>query len=276
MPDRAFVEYTRTPLPLENLSRIIREKANSYRTAEPFPHIVLDGFFAAEAILDKVLEEFPSKDQIKWTKYDSYHEVKLASKGESQLGPFTRYLIYHLNSSSFINFLEELTGIKGLIPDPHLEGGGLHQILRGGKLGIHADFNKHLKLNLDRRINFIVYLNKEWKEEYGGHIELWDRTMKRCARKVLPVFNRVLIFDTTDFAFHGHPEPLNCPEDRSRKSLALYYFSNGRPDEKLSADHSTIFKLRPGEKQVRTLKQVVNKFIPPIVHDLRFFLKREK
>ncbi len=276
MVDHRVIDYPLTLLPLEHMSRIVKEKTQAYRTAEPFPHIVIDNFFDDTGILDKVLEEFPGKDQINWTRFNDYHEIKLASKREDQLGPFTRHLIYHLNSSFFINFLEELTGIKGLIPDPHLEGGGLHQILRGGKLGIHADFNRHVKLNLDRRLNLIIYLNKDWQEEYGGHIELWDRAMKRWVKKILPIFNRAVIFNTTDFAFHGHPEPLTCPEDRSRKSLALYYYSNGRPEEELSGAHSTLYKLRPNERAVRSVKHVVNKFIPPIVHDFRFLLKSKK
>lgn len=264
-----------TFLPMEKMGRILKEKTESYRTADPFPHLMFDNFLDDEDILNRVLEEFPSKDQIEWTKFDDYHEVKLASKSESQLGLHTRHLIYHLNSSIFINFLEGLTGINGLIPDPHLWGGGLHQILPGGKLGVHADFNRHPQMNLDRRINAIVYLNKDWKDEYGGHLELWDIKMEKCAQKVLPVFNRLVIFNTTDFSFHGHPEPLRCPEGRSRKSLALYYYSNGRPAEELSGAHSTLYQLRPGEKTKRTFKQVVKKFIPPIVHDLRNSLKKK-
>jgi len=275
MLNHGAFSFPATLLPLENMSQIIKAQAHAYRAAEPFPHIVMDNFFEDTTILDRVLEEFPGQDQINWTRFNDYHEIKLASKREDQLGPFTRHLIYHLNSSFFINFLEELTGIQGLVPDPHLEGGGVHQILRGGKLGIHADFNRQVKLNLDRRMNLIIYLNKDWKEEYGGCLELWDREMKNSVKKILPFFNRAVIFNTTDFAFHGHPEPLNCPEDRSRKSLALYYYTNGRPPEELAGVHSTLFQLRPDEIKVRKFKQVAGKFIPPIVHEVRFFVKKK-
>src|SRR6185436_17882303 len=150
-------------------------------------------------------------------------EKKLASKLESQLGERTRRFIWGLNSQVFLTYLETLTGIEGLIPDPHLFGGGLHQIVPGGFLKVHADFNRHEKLKLDRRLNVLIYLNRDWKEEYGGHLELWNRDMSRPERRVLPLFNRCVVFSTTDFSYHGHPDPLRCPEGRTRKSIAMYY-----------------------------------------------------
>ena len=161
---------------------------------------------------------------------------------------FSRHVLYSLNSSLFLKFLEELSGITNLISDSSFRGGGLHYFYRGGKLGIHADFNKHERYGLDRRLNLLLYLNKEWREEYGGHIELWNREMKQCVRSYLPKFNRVVIFTTTETSFHGHPEPLSCPEHMSRKSLALYYYTNARPEENQDDLHSTLFKLRPDEK----------------------------
>lgn len=161
----------------------------------------------------------------------------------------------------FLKFLEELTGITNLISDPSFRGGGLHNIYRGGKLGIHADFNKHERYGLDRRLNLLLYLNKEWREEYGGHIELWNREMKQCVRSYLPKFNRVVIFTTTETSFHGHPKPLSCPEYMSRKSLALYYYTNGRPEEVQGDNHSTIFKLRPDEKIESKLILKTKKFL---------------
>jgi hypothetical protein len=159
--------------------------------------------------------------------------------------------------------------VDNLIPDPRFEGGGLHQIVRGGKLGVHADFNKHRDFGLDRRLNLLLYLNRDWREEYGGHLQLWDRDVARCEAKVLPVFNRVMIFGTTDFTFHGHPDPLTCPEGMTRKSLALYYFSNGRPAEEITGEHSTIFKAREKREFQPTFNQrvrgIARDFLPPIL-----------
>jgi len=200
-------------------------------------------------ILDRVLSEFPGAQGIDWERYDDPRfEVKLASRSEQQIGLFTRYLIYALNSSAFLQFLERLTGIKGLVPDPHLWGGGLHQILPGGKLAVHADFNNYPHFKLDRRLNVLVYLNRDWREEWGGHLELWDRDMARCEQRILPLFNRMVCFSTTDTSFHGHPDELRCPPDRTRRSLALYYYSNGRPAEEIGRPHTTLFQYRPDDE----------------------------
>jgi Rps23 Pro-64 3,4-dihydroxylase Tpa1-like proline 4-hydroxylase len=149
-----------------------------------------------------------------------------------------------MNSWEMLHFLERLTGIDGLIPDPYFGGGGIHQIEPGGFLEVHADFNWHPKLRLDRRLNMLIYLNRDWPEEYGGHLELWDRQLRECVRSILPVFNRTVVFSTTDSSYHGHPRPLGCPPGRTRKSVSLYYYTNGRPDEERSAPHDTIFRKR--------------------------------
>jgi hypothetical protein len=262
------------PLPLEKMAELAKSSARAYANADPFPHIVFDDFFSPAA-LAPVLAEFPGPDAIAWRKFDDYHEVKLASRAETQLGPATKTLIHRMNSSPFIEFLERVTGIEGIVPDPHLEGGGLHQILPGGKLGVHADFNRSLRLKLDRRLNVLLYLNDDWKEEYGGHLELWDREMKECKKRVLPVLNRMLIFSTTDFSYHGHPNPLTCPPGRSRKSIALYYYTNGRPASELKeGGHSTVFKLRPGEKEPLSLRLIGQKIVPPFIFDLHRMITR--
>jgi hypothetical protein len=178
-------------------------------------------------------------------------------------------LMYHLNSMTFLKFLSSVTGIDHLISDPGFEGGGLHQIVRGGKLGVHADFNKHREFGLDRRLNLLLYLNKDWREEYGGHLQLWNRDMTSCEAKVSPIFNRVMVFGTTDFTYHGHPDPLQCPDGMTRKSLALYYFSNGRPPEEVTDEHSTLFRPRD-EKDFRpTIGQRTRNFawdlLPPVL-----------
>lgn len=258
--------YSLDPAYLEDLATRYSE---SYQNAAPFPHIVIDDFLP-EPVLNQVLSEFPKADGIEWQKFEAAAERKLASKSELQMGEMTRFLLYQLNSETFINFLETLTGIKGLIPDPHFVGGGLHQIQRGGYLKMHVDFNRHERLKLDRRLNLLIYLNKNWQEEYGGHLELWDRNMTQCGQKILPIFNRCVIFSTTDFSYHGHPEPLTCPEGETRKSLALYYYSNGRPaSEVRGTPHSTVFRARPGEtlnleKQPLSLKGWVKKLIPTV------------
>lgn len=259
---------------LNNLSTKYKQ---AYSQAQPFPHIVIDNFLS-EYILENILKEFPQPGVIDWKQFDNATEKKLASTSELQMGEATRLLLYQLNSSIFINFLESLTGIEGIIPDPHFVGGGLHQIQRGGYLKIHADFNHHKKLHLDRRLNLLIYLNKNWQEKYGGHFEMWNAEMTRCEQKILPIFNRCVIFNTTDFSYHGHPHPLNCPAGATRKSLALYYYSNGRPPEEVSGKHSTLFKTNDREDlsvaptSNLTIKNIFKKLTPPILLDAKSYL----
>jgi len=212
-----------------------------YVNARPFPHIVLDNLFPNE-ILEEVLDDFPRPEEIAWRKFDNPTEKKLGYWHENPLRPRIQLFLYEMNSAPLLQFLERLTGIEGLISDPYYGGAGPHQIERGGFLKVHVDFNWHPLLRLDRRLNLLVYLNQDWKEEYGGHLELWNRDVSRCEQKVLPVFNRTVVFSTTDFSYHGHPNPLACPEGRTRKSVSFYYYSNGRPDEERSAPHDTIFR----------------------------------
>ena len=224
----------------ERLGELARQRGSDYRQADPFPHFVEDGLFNA-SILDRVLAEFEGMERGGWNRSDATHERKWSTDDPRLLGPFTSALIAQLNGGLFLGFLEELTGITGLVPDPYLRGGGLHEIRRGGLLGIHADFNVHPRLKLYRRLNLLVYLNKAWDESWGGALELWDREGRRAIRTIPPVFNRTVLFDTSNFSYHGHPHPLACPPDRSRKSVALYYYSAECPAEADRTAHGTIF-----------------------------------
>jgi Rps23 Pro-64 3,4-dihydroxylase Tpa1-like proline 4-hydroxylase len=212
-----------------------------YASADPFPHIVLDGLFN-DRDLDAVLADFPAPAQMDWRRFDSALEKKLGYYHESSaISDTVRRFLDATNSFEMLLFLEALTGIDGLIPDPYFGGGGLHQIEPGGFLKVHADFNVHPKLHLDRRLNMLVYLNKNWREEYGGHLELWSAETRTPRKRILPIFNRTVIFSTTDTSLHGHPHPLTCPAGMTRKSVSLYYYTAGRPREERSAPHDTIF-----------------------------------
>src|SRR5713226_2731298 len=145
-------------LDFDHLERIARRKTDQYRTASPFPHIVLDDLFHREMLL-RAVRQFPSPGDIAWYKYDNSLEKKLAMPHADQLPQIFQDIMAELNSARLLTVLELLTGIRGLIVDPEFYGGGLHQIERGGKLDIHADFNVHPKTGLDRRLNLILYLN---------------------------------------------------------------------------------------------------------------------
>lgn len=262
----------------EELADLGASYHQQYISGDPYPHIVLDDFFCPEA-MEEILSQTPSlaKSREGVQKMSNRNEEKYATVGEKQFGETTKHFVRFLNAEPFLRFLEKLTGIENLLPDPHFEGGGHHEILPGGFLKIHADFGKNATTGLDRRLNALVYLNQDWKEEYGGHFELWDVEMKGCVKKVLPLFNRLVVFTTTSFTYHGHPEPLRCPPDRSRRSLALYYYTNGRPVSEVLHDgaHSTLFKARPNSEDDSAssrikdqTKKIIKAITPPILIDV--------
>ena len=245
-----------------NLDEIAKQNQEMYKNSQPFPSIFFDNFFNKDFLL-RVMNEFPNLSTLKNSQiWKNENEFKFGNNSYESFKENTRFCFDFLNSQIFLNFLQKITSIEEkLISDPYLSGGGLHEIKKGGKLKIHTDFNKHSSLNLDRRLNVLIYLNINWQENYGGHLELWDVDMKSPIKKILPVFNRIVIFSTTDYSNHGHPEPLSCPENDSRKSFALYYFSNGRPKSEVYISNQklgTMFKNRMGIKGDTFMKN--NKF----------------
>jgi len=233
-----------------NLKSLANDLKEKYQNAYPFPNIVIDDFFN-ETLLDSVLLEFPDLAKNKGVvEFDNHNEKKLAGNGEALFGDVTKRLCHFLNSQPFLEFLQELTGIREqLLPDPYFVGGGHHELKPGGYLKIHADFNKHFDSKLDRRINVLVYLNKDWQDSFGGFFELWNKEMTKAEKKILPIYNRMVIFSTTSTSYHGNPEVVNCPAGNSRKSLAFYYYTNGRPESEINGlEHSTLFVNRLGVK----------------------------
>ncbi len=252
-----------------NLQNVAAKEKINYANAKPFPSIEFNNFFNY-SFLSKVLEEFPDLSKTNESQnYKGKNEIKLSNKNYSKFPITIKSFIDFLNSDIFLDFLQSITSIKEkLQADPYLEGGGLHEIKTGGVLKVHTDFNRHPFLNLDRRVNVLIYLNKNWKESYGGHLELWNNEMSQCEKKILPYFNKMVIFSTTDFSNHGHPNLLKCPNNMSRKSIALYYFSDGRPENEIFNKHlknRTNFKSRLGVKndadeQKEYFKNYIRKF----------------
>lgn len=231
------------------LMELASQRHDSYVAAEPFPHCVIDDFVSPEwieRILREIPEADPSMQRQNNTAVDDASKPaqwnKVGIQDEKYFSSLVRRVFHELNSWSFLRFLERLTGIANLLPDPSLRGGGVHQTGPGGLLQVHADFNQHPIYGLDRRLNFLLYLNKEWKEEYGGHIELWNKDLTQCVHRVLPVAGRCVVFSTTSESWHGHPKPLACPENMMRRSLALYYYTNGRPENEMRPRHKVIWK----------------------------------
>ena len=206
--------------------------ASVYANNKPFPHIVLKNIWD-NAELSRVADEceiFKNWDEEK----KFYGAVgKRSCSTFSKFANYTSSLITYCNSSDFLAFLESLTGETGLIPDPYLFGGGIHSTINQGFLKMHADFNWHHKLKLYRRLNLLIYLNRDWQESWGGDLRLarlTDDGIKVEAR-IMPTFNKTVIFTTTDHSYHGHPDPMDLPSKRSRNSIALYYYVAQKPKD---------------------------------------------
>jgi hypothetical protein len=264
----------------KRLMAIAKQYKAQYAAAKPFPHVALDGIFP-ERLLQILLEEVPEAngcyDITKCFWLPGKEFLKSYVDKEANMGPYTRIVFGLLRSSTWIRFLEELSGIHGIVPDPHYRGSGIHVTGSGGNLNVHADFNRHNDYKLDRRVNTFVYLNDDWKAEYGGHLELWSQDMKSCVQNILPTLGRYVVFSSTDFSYHGHPQPLACPKGRSRRSMALYYYSNGRPESECldrecsGKGHSTMFQKPVGCKvcQEDTCKAYRNDATPNWVEKIQ-------
>ncbi|HVZ28246.1 MAG TPA: 2OG-Fe(II) oxygenase [Rhizomicrobium sp.] len=221
-----------------------------YINADPFPHIAIEDFIDKD-VLRRLLAEWPVVGRDKKYYNRAQERLKYEWQPHELYSPALRSFLAEMNAEPMVRFIEALTGIKRLIADPYYDGAGLHEIKRGGHLGIHADFNIHKGMNTQRRVNLLIYLNEDWAPEYGGDLELWTKDMSGVRRKVAPRLGTAVIFNTDLDSFHGHPDPLACPPDRSRRSIALYYYTAPEEGIKYIPSRTTAFKSRPGSTDKR-------------------------
>lgn len=223
------------------LNRIADERQDAYAAAAPFPHAVIDDFLPAETA-EQLLRDFETA-QDGWKHYTHFNERKLALTAMAKMPPHTQNVMAALQSQQTIDFVSALSGIENLIADPDLEGAGMHLVKAGGFLNVHTDFLTHTKKpSWSRRINILIYLNKDWQDDWHGSLDLWNADMSECIQSVNPAFNRCVIFSTNDISYHGHPTKLSCPPDKSRKCLLLYYYvDEGHP----LSDSSTDYRATP-------------------------------
>ena len=204
----------------------------TFADAQPFPHVVIDDFFEPE-VAEALERDIPPFDDASWWQYSNPVEEKRALNHWDRFPPATYRAFTYLNDE-FLASLHALTGIDHLRADEGLHGGGWHLHARGGKLNVHLDYSLHPKLELERRLNLIVYLTRGWDPAWGGALGLWSHDAEGTVPKALVKavdcrFNRAVIFDTTH-AWHGLPEPLTCPPGVYRKSIATYYLTPARED----------------------------------------------
>lgn len=254
---------------------IIRNKVSN---AEPFPYFHIDDFLR-EDFAKEVHDAFPTFDRA--TKigrsFNAVNEAKKVQVTDAKLfPPAIAKLNNLLASKEFVEKLSYILDIPNLIADPGLAGGGIHETSGGGRLDVHVDFNFNDDLKLYRRANILIYFNKNWKKEYGGILDLWDSEVKECHAEILPIFNRMACFSTSEISYHG-VTPLKCPEDEVRRSFAAYYYTKEAPEDWSGENHSTIFKARPDEwlqKNVRMPVEKTKRKIDSFIQSIKRFLKR--
>lgn len=240
--------------------------AQAYQSGEPYHHTCIDNFLP-ESIIDGVIADMDKLPDAE-SSFSRAQENLKSSYIPERLPEFSKNLFYAFNSRPFIMFLEEMTGIKGLIPDPYYIGAGIHKTLNGGHLDIHADFNVHPVMRVERRLNVLIYLNRDWKAEWGGSFEIWDNEMTKKMASFVPTYNRMVCFSTGSNTFHGNPEPVNHPDGEPRQSIALYYYTATWDDTR--KEHTTLFKPRPGSKdqedKVIARRALVQDMLPPAIY----------
>lgn len=229
--------------------KILNSKPDSEFYIHPYKHLIIDNFLPEE-LANKCLDNFPSIEENTWEKAnDDDIEIKMRTTWESEfdIPDGIVDVVRILNSSLILKSMAEKFEIQKIIPDPYFTGGGLNITQRGGLLDVHVDGNYHDATGLNRRFNALIYLNKNWEEEWGGEFGMYDRTGEECIKKVEPLFNRLLIFNTHDFSFHGLPNPLNFPEGELRRSIILYYYTKEertKEESETREPHSALWKKR--------------------------------
>lgn len=244
------------------------ELGRQYQTAKPFPSICIDNFLAPE-FLNEVMNAYPNYNEakLKGFEFSSLNESKKIQITEPEKFPEPiQRLSSLLGSKAFMASLETMTGINNLVWDPSFTGGGMHLTASSGLLDVHVDFNFEAKLDLYRRLNILIYLNKEWRDIWGGKVELWDKEVQQLGQSFEPIANRCVIFTTSDFSYHG-VTAVTSPEGVTRNSFAAYYYTTEAGDnsgEIYGGNHTTIFKARPTELKKKYLLMPLNSAVESV------------
>ena len=218
-----------------------------------YRRIVIDDFLKPE-IAERLYENFPTEDQMR-RHYKGLNEQKSEGSSFDKYDPVFEEVRQSIMDVKWAKVLDEITGFDGLILPDDFRGAGVHQGFDGSFLDIHVDFNIHSVKDLYRRLNLLIYLNKDWKDSYGGHLELWNEDVTECIEKISPGFNRCAIFATTETSWHGY-DKMDLPEGVSRKSIFSYYYTP-IPDRNAVPYHDTIFKARPSDTRLKKTQTAV-------------------
>lgn len=252
-----MVDFTLTQIELKQLSSDLAKKIHDVSLGKalfltPYKHLVLDNFLPLQ-LAQACLQNFPCIESDVWERANDIDiEIKYRTNWSSEFDiPHGIVdVVRILNGAEILRAFSKVFDIEKLMPDPYFTGGGLNLSTRGGLLDVHVDGNYHDASGLNRRMNAILYFNQDWQPSWGGEFGIYDETGETCVKKIEPLFNRLVVFDSHDYSWHGLPDPINFPEESPRKSLILYYYTKApRPSDqvKFEKPHSALWKRR-GDK----------------------------
>jgi Rps23 Pro-64 3,4-dihydroxylase Tpa1-like proline 4-hydroxylase len=236
----------------------------SWISAKPFKHIILDDIFDA-GLLERVCREIPRIDDEIWVHESDDHIKQINHRSPVTLSESASELVTLLHSAAFLYLLSEITGIWELLPDPYLQGASYHVVPRGGFFKVHADRSMAYSTGLHRRLALMLYLNKCWKPEYGGQFELWNETGTQREKSVEPIFNRCLIFEVTETSYHGLPVPVACPPGQTRNSFAVYYHTVAKVENGKIKDHTSVYAPASYRQSSFSVGKLARDLTPPLL-----------
>ena len=253
------LSFIRCPL---TLAKGVEELRAEFGSAYPYPHLVLDNLFP-EDLLSAMLDELPPPTSEKWVHERRDRLVKSNLRSAVDLGDRAYEFASAVHSAGFLYFLSEITGVKSLVPDPYLSGAGFHVVPAGGLFDLHADRNTDFHTGLERRLVMLLYLNKGWKTEYGGQLELWNQEATKCEKVVDPIFNRAVIFEIGDKNFHAD-RPVDPKFGLSRKTFVTYFHTVGKD----VVPHSSIFAPSIYQNKPSLVKRIAREVLPPFLMNI--------
>jgi hypothetical protein len=243
-----------------NLPKDIPSLRNEYQNAQPYPHLVLSNLFSP-SVLDGVLQEMPDWNSKVMVQQREDYLMKSNLRSALDMGDRTFDFVSAIHSAAFLYLISQITGIEALLPDPYMTGAGLTIVPEGGRFDVHADRNTDHYCGLKRRLVMLLYLNKDWRPELGGQLELWDTAATACQKTIEPDFNRVVLFEINDVNFHA-VRPVTKGSGRVRRSLTVYYHT-------VDADvvlHNSIFAPTYLQKKEPFLRRATRDVLPPLLY----------
>ena len=245
-------------------SPLLDRLARNYMAAQPFPYLVMDDLFPS-ALLEGALREFDLSALNDMNTFHNQMQTKQSTSMATVLPSAVQRFFDIVHAAPFLRLLTRLTGITGLVPDPYLYGGGMHEVAGQGHFQVHLDFGHHPVTHLENRLALITYLNADWKDEDGGALELWHDRPRRRGVEICPSFARTVLMEQSARAWHGHPRGVR--PGRVRLALIAYFYTAPRP-QAYERSHDTLYLGTGSQSVPQRLEVLLRRLAPPLVMDV--------